>query len=309
MHPDPMFIQTIEYRIIPDQATLVAALESGETLMDGVPQSEIGRFQDPTKFTIFKSMGQTLYPALAFNLNKAPWNDLACSKSPQHRGKPPGDNRCPVPRKRVRRRMDLCLPVSPVITHRLKDYTIMTKRKPWHLFAQAGYTPDTTGKLVKDGTQLAFKVVSPSYDFVTAILQIVQQQLKDIGIDMQISTVDPSLLTSTVNDGEYDLVVTGYNYPNAGVLFYFFDSAMLGAGLNASVSDPGLDTLLNLAQTVMDPTQHTQYTDQIQMRVMESAYWITLVNSQGYFVVSTRVQDAVWSTALNTMDLSNAWLK
>ena len=74
--PGPRFVQTIEFRIIPDQATDIAALEAGETVSTGVPVSEISRFQDPAKFTIYQTMGQTLYPALVFNLNKAPWNDI-----------------------------------------------------------------------------------------------------------------------------------------------------------------------------------------------------------------------------------------
>ena len=305
--PGPQFVQTVEFRIIPDQATMVAALEAGETLMEGVPDADISRFQDTTKFTIYKTMAQSLYPALAFNLNKDPWKDLTIRQALSYA----------VDRQAI---VDVLLqgngepaygplpPSIPGYNPAVEKYYNFDKTKALELFAKAGYTPDGD-KLVKDGIQLSFKVVSPSYDYVTPGLQIIQQQLKDIGIDMQIEAVDPSLLTEKMNKDDYDLVVTGYQYPSAAVLYYFFHSSMLGAGLNASLNDPEMDKLLDAAQTVMDPAEHQKLVDDLQIRIVENAYWITLVNSEGNFVVSTRVQDGVWSSVLNTLDLSMAWIK
>jgi len=306
--PGPRLVQTVEYKIIPDQATVIAALEAGETLMDGVPDSEISRFQDPAKFTIYKTMSQNLYPALAFNLNKEPWNNLVIRQALS----------TAIDRQSI---IDVLLsgngspaygplpPSIPGYNPKVEDYYNYDKTKALALFGQAGYTPDSTGKLVKDGIQLSFTVLSPAYDFVTPGLQIVQEQLKALGIDMQIETVDPSLLTNRMTEGSYDLVVTGYNYPNAGVLYYYFHSSMLGAGLNSSVNDPQLDTMLVQAQSIMDPVQHKQVVDDIQVYIVENAYWITLVNSEGNLVVSTRVEGAKWSAVLYTMDLSNASIK
>jgi peptide/nickel transport system substrate-binding protein len=306
--PGPRFVQTIVYKIIPDQATDVAALEAGEIVATGVEQSELSRFQDPAKWTIYTTMSQTLYPALVFNLNKDPWTDVTVRQALSYA----------VDRQSI---VDVLLqglgepaygplpPSIPGYTPDVESYYNFDDAMALSLFAEAGYTPDANGNLAKDGVPLSIKVLSPSYDFVIPGLEIVKEQLKTIGIDMTIESLDPSLLDTTASQGDYDLLVTGYNYNSADVLYFFFHSSMIGAGTNYTVNDPTLDQMLDDSRTVMDPTQHAQIVHDLQTYIMDKAYWLTLVNAVGSEVVSTNVQDASWSDALSQLVLDNAWLK
>ncbi len=306
--PGPRFVQTVEFRVIPDQATMISALEAGETLMDGVPESEIARFQDTTKFTIYQTMDQSLYPALAFNLNKDPWKDINMRQALSYA----------VDRQGI---INVLLqgkgepaygPLPPSISGYTKDvekYYNYDAAKALELFAKSGYTQDASKKLVKDGKQLAFKLVTPSYDFILPGLEIIKEQFKAIGIDMTIESVDPSLLSDKVNKGDFDLVVTGYNYPTSDVLYFFFHSSMVGAGTNTGIADPDLDKLLDAARTSLDAAKHDQLIHDIQIYIVEHAYWITTINQVGNLVVSTKLQDAYWSVPLNSLRLENAWIK
>ena len=306
--PGPRFVGTIVFKIIPDQATDVAALEAGETVSTGVPESEISRFQDTSKFTIYRTMGQTLYPALAFNLNKAPWTDILVRQALsyaidrqgivdvflQGQGEPAYG---PLP------------PSIPGYTADVESYYNFDSAKALSTFAEAGYTPDANGILSKDGAPLTIKLLTPSYDFIIPVFEIVKEQLKTIGIDMTIEALDPTLVDATATEGDYDLVVSGYNYNSADILYFFFHSSMIGAGTNYSVNDPILDQMLDESRTNMDPTVHDQLVHDLQTYIMDKAYWITLANQLGSGVVSTNVQDAFWSDALSKLVFDLAWLK
>ncbi len=306
--PGPRFVQTIVFKIIPDQATDIAALEAGETVTTGVPQSEISRFEDPTKFTIYHSMGQTLYPALVFNLDKDPWKDIKVRQALSYA----------IDRQSI---VDVFLqglgeisygPLPPSIPGYTKDVETFyhyDSAKALSSFAEAGYAPDANGIMSKAGVPLTIKLLTPSYDFIIPELEIVKEQLKTVGIDVTIESLDPSLVDANASKGDYDLLVTGYNYNSADILFFFFHSSMIGAGTNYSVKDPTLDKMLDDSRTIMDPTQHDQIVHDLQTYIMDNAYWITLTNSIGNQVVSTNVQDAFWSDALSRLILENAWLK
>lgn len=306
--PGPRFVQTLIFRIIPDQATDIAALEAGETIATGVSESEISRFQDPAKFTIFHTMGQALYPALVFNLNKDPWTNLKVRQALSYA----------IDRQSI---VDVLLqgqgepsygPLPPSISGYTPDveaFYNFDSAKALSLFAEAGYAPDASGNLAKADVPLTIKLLSPSYDFVVPGLEIVKEQLKGLGIDVTIEALDPSLVDSTAAQGDYDLLVTGYNYNSADVLYFFFHSSMIGAGTNYTVNDPTLDQMLNESRSNMDPTQHAQIVHDLQTYIIGKAYWITLVNSVGNEVVTTNVQDAFWSEPLSKLILDLAWLK
>jgi peptide/nickel transport system substrate-binding protein len=306
--PGPRFVQTIVFKIIPDQATDVAALEAGETVTTGVPQSEISRFEDPTKFTIYHTMGQTLYPALVFNLTKEPWTDINVRQALSYA----------IDRQSI---VDVFLqgqgeiaygPLPPSIPGYTKDvetYYHFDTAKALSLFKDAGYTQDASGKLSKAGVPLTIKLLTPSYDFIIPGLEIVKEQLKTIGVELTIEALDPSLVDTNATKGDYDLLVTGYNYNTADILYFFFHSSMIGAGTNYTVNDPTLDAMLDESRSNMDPTQHNKIVHDLQTYIMDKAYWITLANSIGNQVVSTNVQDAYWSDALSRLVMENAWLK
>jgi peptide/nickel transport system substrate-binding protein len=306
--PGPRYIETVVFKIIPDQATDVAALEAGETVTTSVPTSELSRFQDTTKFSIYHTMGQTLYPALAFNLSKEPWTDIRIRQALSYA----------IDRQKI---VDSYLqgqgepsygPLPPSISGYTKDvesYYNYNSAKALSLFEEAGYTKGADGTLSKDGVPLTIKLISPSYDFVVPELEIIKEQLAAIGIDLTIEALDPSLVDSTAAKGDYDLVVTGYNYNTADILYYFFHSSMIGAGTNYTVNDPALDQMLDQSRTIMDTTQHDQIVHDMQIYIMDHAYWITLVNSMGNQVVSTNLQDTYWSDPLAKLMLDSTWLK
>ncbi len=265
------------------------------------------RFQDPAKFTIYSTVGQTLYPALAFNLNVAPWDDINVRKAINFAVNRQGMIDVLLGGKGKAVNSPLGAGIQGYNPETEATYTYDPEQAK-ALLQEAGYTLNASGMMEKDGQPLTFTVLGPSYDFVTPVLELLQQQLLEVGIQMEIEQVDPSILSERQITGDFEVSVTGYNYPNADILYLFFHSSMLGSGLNVSVNDPTLDEMLVNSRTVMDSAQHAQIVNEIQSYIVDQAYWVCFAMEVGNEVVSTNLQDAVWSDALQMLDLSNAWL-
>jgi peptide/nickel transport system substrate-binding protein len=307
--PGPANIQTIEYRIIADQATEVAAMEAGELTMAAIPNSEISRFQDATKYTLYHTMDTIEYPVLSFNLAKAPFDDLRVRQALNYA----------VNRQGI---IDVILggdgvpaygPVSPSMGGYWPGVEQIgynyDKEKALALFAEAGYTPGADGMLQKDGQPFAFTLISPPYDFVTPVLEILKEQYKDVGIDMTIEQVDPAILQERGASGDYEVEVSGYSYPDADVLFYFFHSSNLGGMNHFQVADPTLDAMLDQSRATMDPTARQEIVDNIQKYIVENAYWVPIANAYGYFAVSTALKGTYWSDVLSRLILDSAYFE
>jgi peptide/nickel transport system substrate-binding protein len=151
-------------------------------------------------------------------------------------------------------------------------------------------------------------LVTRNYDFVIPVLEVVQQQLIEVGVDFKIQAMDPSLVDTELSKGEFDLAVTGYNYPTADVLYFFYHSSMLGALNWNMVADPELDVMLDASRTTMEPQAQQSISDDIQKYIVENAYVVPLLNEIGYSGISTQVEGYVWSDVLKRFDFSNAYL-
>jgi peptide/nickel transport system substrate-binding protein len=254
-------------------------------------------------------MDLILYPALGFNLAKAPFDDVRVRQALNYA----------VNRQGI---VDVVLggqgepaygPVSPPMMGYWKGveqigYTY-DKEKALALFAEAGYTLDASGVLQKDGQPFTFTLLTPPYDFVTPVLEIIKEQYKDVGIDMTIEQVDPAILQQRAAAGDYDVEVTGYSYPSADVLFYFFHSSNLGGMNHMGVADPTLDAMLDQSRATMDPVAEQQIQDNIQKYIVEKAYWVPIANAYGYEVVSTTLKGTYFSEILDRLILDEAYFE
>lgn len=305
--PGPVNFQFLEYRIIPDQATALAAFEAGEIHAVGIPPEELDRFSDESKYAIYQSMGQLLFPAFNFNLSKAPWDDVNMRKAINY-----AINRQLVIDVVYGGNAEIAYgPIVPAMAGYWPGveeigYTYDLEKAYEH-FELAGYVKGEEW-LEKDGEPLSFSLITPNYDFILPVLEVVQQQLIEVGVDFKIEAMDASLVDTEKAKGEFDMAVTGYSYPTADVLYFFHHSSMLGALNWNMVADPDLDAMLDASRTTMDPTAQQEITNDIQKYIVENAYVVPLVNEVSFTGISTQVQGYYWSEVLVRFDLSNAYL-
>lgn len=304
----PVHIDNLVFRIIVDEATQTAAFESGGVDELVVPPTAVTRLQAMHKFQFTRFLHQGVF-FVEFNVLKAPFNDI-----------------------RVRQAMNFAIDKNPVVQIALSGqgvpaygtlppsiagywpgiaqyrYSYDTKRA-LALLTQAGWVQQN-GVLEKGGQPFTFTVFTWSDDAVKRAAQVVQSELKAIGIQMNIQNYDFGTLLSKVAAGDQQANFLGYTYSTADIEYIWFDTANIGTGLaNSHDHDPKIDALIARMRSIVDvPAQNAAIAD-LQRYLADQALWVPLWTSYDYIGLQPRVHGAIFD-ALGESDviLNNATL-
>lgn len=139
------------------------------------------------------------------------------------------------------------------------------------LLADAGLQDtDNNGTLDFGGTDVEVVVITPTWNFIPQVAQLLQESWQTIGIRARLVQVPsrPSLLEQ-VEGGEYNFVA----WFDAGVDPAYLSRYFITGGANnwTGYGDSSLDTLLNDAGRAIDTGARQSLYSQAQTRVMEQA--------------------------------------
>lgn len=241
----------ITFRPIKEASTRAIALQNGEIdvcidpSMDNLPDLEADE-----NITVFQRPGTRLF-YFAFNVEQEPWNNLKLRQSVAHA----------IDRQAI---------IDVVLMGKGKSQTTILNRGLWsfydemegypydvekakQLLQESGYTPDKKIPLL----------ISNESDY-NQVAQLIQANLKAIGIDIEIQTVEPATLKTECNKGTQGLYLWRWNEDNK-VDFVYRDLFYTGSGSNYShYSDPKADELTDKVLTEKDPEQRLKYSQELQ---------------------------------------------
>ena len=130
--------------------------------------------------------------------------------------------------------------------------------------AEAGYP---------DGIDEVFQVITPAWNNNIKILEIYQQNLKEIGINIEIAAMDNSDSEIARNNGQFKIAWGNVvaTYPDSDAMIYpTFHSSNIGAGGNfARYSNPEVDALIDQARASTSDEERAELYHQIDDMVLE----------------------------------------
>ncbi len=176
------------------------------------------------------------------------------------------------------------------------------------ILASAGYKAGSDGILVgPDGKKLSFTAegVSGYTDWDTDY-QIITNDLKQVGIQVNVTDHDPSTAQQDIQNGNYDMAIF---YGTPGPTPYYIyngvlnssNSAPIGQSANGNYerwSDPATDALLNQYNSTSNVGQQQQAMYGIEKIVVEQLPVIFLVNEPWWYEYNT-LKYVGWPTASN----------
>ncbi|MEL4503827.1 ABC transporter family substrate-binding protein [Luteococcus sp. H138] len=152
------------------------------------------------------------------------------------------------------------------------------------LLTEAGYTM-TDGKAMKNGKQLTVTYVyNDGSKTNEAVVPVVQEELKAIGINMQVSKVPPTdLFSKYVIPGNFDLTLFGWN---GNPVLSSGDAIWKAKGEQnfGKVGSPEVDKLLEQAAVELDATKRYDLMNQIDAKLWELAGTVPLWQSYDFYV-------------------------
>ncbi len=135
------------------------------------------------------------------------------------------------------------------------------------ILASKGWTDhDKDGIVDRGGVPLRFELLSNVGNSIrTDAAEMIQAQLRAIGVDAQPRQVDQNLLVERAGKHDYDAVIQGFTMDTTLDLTYAFGSESIEDGANwGGYSNPEIDRLLREAHAVAEPAQAKPLLDKIQ---------------------------------------------
>ncbi len=179
------------------------------------------------------------------------------------------------------------------------------------LLDKAGWV-DSNGDGVrdKDGVPFKFTFLSTPYSLkMGKLLPVLQEELRKVGVEMDIEKIDGSVYIGRVRNHDFDAASLSWSSSDALVdNFQIFHSTQAKGGSNyVSYSNPKVDQLLEQIRTEFDPRARAAHERQVHRLLYDDQVYLFLSLRPALDAVKTRVRGLEPSIAW--YDLTKVWLE
>ncbi len=272
-HTGPAYLDEIEFRFYVDPAVRALALESGEAdVMGEIPPQDAVRLEDNEAFTLYQVPipGQPLQ--FFFNTEKPPTDDLRLRQALLY-----ATDRQAIVNTIFQGYSPVAYgPLSAVTmgyNSAVKGRYAYDPALAADLLTQAGWSDsDGDGLRDKEGQPLVLQAYLMTWGYLPEVGQMLQAQLRAVGVDVQTQTVAFPAAVEAAGKGEHHLAPMVFASSDPSVLNSTYLSANAEGGFNWSkVRDAELDRLLNEGLSIIEPGQRADLYAQAQTRIMDLA--------------------------------------
>ncbi|MET8652338.1 ABC transporter substrate-binding protein [Nocardia aurea] len=303
-HRGEAYLDRIEFTVVPESGVRTGSLTSGQldaisdALVQDVPQLEAagGRLLS------------TPNPGVTFglqpNVTRGPLRD-------------PAVRQALLPAIDRQQLIDTVLgpqfkPATSVLAANTPGYKDLSAQlsydpaKAKTLLDQAGWTPGGDGIRVKNGERLSFGVLfSQVFGGNQAILELVQQQLRQVGVDLKLDLASISEVTARQNSKDFDSVYYNSTRADGDILRTSFGLA--GRNFSAREAIPALDEVLDSQLSAGDTAARTQLIQTAQQRIFEAGLWVPTVELSQAIGAAGTVRDLKFEASAR-LQFFDTWL-
>ncbi|WP_408892710.1 ABC transporter substrate-binding protein [Paenibacillus taichungensis] len=266
-------IDTITFKIVPEEATRIGSVQSKQVLAaETVPPQNIAALKNDPNQQLLQANTVGLPYTLFFNLRKAPWDDVKVRQAVQSAV----DVESIVKTLYLGNYERAWSALSPGIlgyNASLEGSINPDINKANQLLDEQGWIKGADGIRAKDGKKLTLHYVdgSPNREKRNDIAAIIQQQLKQVGIAVEVE-ITKDIATVIYQNWDYDLYGNSQVNSDPNALYAFYHTSAEGERPTLSgLSDPKIDKLLEQGAVETDPDKRVDIYNQIQQYLIEQA--------------------------------------
>jgi peptide/nickel transport system substrate-binding protein len=280
-------LERVEFRVVPDATTRALELRKGsaDVTINSLTADTVLTLKRDANLEVMQSPG-TIYAYIALNLRDPVLKDV-----------------------RVRQAMAHAINVQPIIQYLFRGqaqpaYSILPPEH-WAYDADVArytYDPEQARKILddagyraKDGVRFHITMKSSNSDETTRLMAAVfQQQLREVGIGLDIRTFEFATFYSDITKGAYQMYsmrwIGGNQDPD--IFEYVFDSASFPPkrANRTFYSNPKVDALIREGRSTLDQQKRKAIYDKVQQIVAEDLPYINLWYLDNVLVHTKRLQ-------------------
>ncbi|MFI6579687.1 ABC transporter substrate-binding protein [Embleya sp. NPDC050493] len=301
-HPGEAYLDKLVFKIVPESGVRAGSLESAQVdaISDVQPQDE-GRFA--SGYTVPTRPN----PGVVFNLQANVSRPIPAEEAV---------------RRAIQKAVDRPELAQTVLTSKYRAATSpLASVTPGYvdLSAQLGHDPEGAKRLleeagwkvgsdgvrVKDGRRLVVDVIfAPLFNASQSVLELVQQQLRKVGVDLRLRKLAAGEQNQVQNSGDYDFAYYNVTRADPDILRTLF-STRTGNRLRIAPGD--LDTVLDDQAQSLDPVQRNAKVAQAQRIVADRAYVIPLFELSQVHALGPRVHGLSFE-ASSRLQFHDTWV-
>lgn len=296
----PYNFDRIEFSILPEEATRIAALESGDI-------DYVNGISNPLDVAILEAAGVTVQQApfgqvrmVYLQNHVAPFDDarvrqaLNYAVNREEITQIVTDGADQISRGPISPGM---LGYDPEVEEQCGYHFDLDRAK--ELMQEAGYTYGDDGMLITpDGEPFSLTLIGEPVDSGTAYMEVLQSMWRELGLDVTLESTEPSILYPRLTERDYQMGYgrrggwTSYDYLYA--IYHSSTGRDLPGSMRSAVDDPTTDALLEKNRAMASDNPELQGSiNELYCHIAEQSYSVWI--SDGVFrpSIGPRVQGAV----------------
>jgi len=308
------YLDSVTYKIVPDANAILAQLQAGDIdYYAGIAQPDV-----PTVEGFADSVGLRLesglalsYTFLGFNQRIEKFKDKKVRQAITHAI----DREAIVEHVMAGLGEVAHVPESPLSWAYNPDVPKFEydPEKAKQMLAEAGWKPGPDGILVKDGERFSVEVKTNQGNKVREdIVVILQQQLKEVGIEIKPQIVEFSALIADIDPGVWNFegIVLGWSLgidPDPSGIFH---TKEIEKGLNfTGYSNPEIDVLMDQQLQELDKEKRKQMIGEIQAALAEDQAYTFLYYPKEFRALPKNLEGYEFHPKDQMYHINRWWLK
>lgn len=202
-------------------------------------------------------------------------------------------------------------PATSVLAHTTPDYTDLASGRTFDaakaksLLDGAGWRTGGDGIRAKDGKKLSLTIKwFPNATTNQPALELIQQQLKAVGVEVVLKQLQITQFAPTLQSGEYDAVWGNVTRADPDILRSSFSTKLANFyRLPAS----SLDSALSEQAATVEAAKRRQLVTQAQRLIVQNARYVPVVELQTQLGVAKKVHDLNFD-ASSRIQLHDTWI-
>lgn len=286
------YLEKLVFKVIPDAATQLAALQAGEVDVIFVNNPDhLGKLKQDANIRLEETVLNSLI-YLGFNTKKAPFDDPQVRRALAH-----AVNKAEI--------LELALggvgiqafaplpPTLPGFDPALAQHELgYDPAKAQALLSEAGFTKGSDGVWTKGGQPLKAVLLTSNRAPNDAIAALLQSQLKAIGVPAEIQQLDSKAVMEATAAGNFDLLLWRYDWNDPDALNIYLGSDRIGSTNRVAYSNGAVDKLLAQgARELNEAKRQTLYVE-AQKLILADAPWQPLYVPLDVLALRTWVEGA-----------------
>lgn len=290
-HEGPAYLDQIVFKFIPEEATRVATLQTGETnIIENVPAHELSLLESDDSIQVFTVPIPGAPWHINLNTTRAPLDDPLVRQALIYAVNPQAIVDTLF--------FGIHLPANGPLNSVTFGYTAAVEPlyeynpdRARELLEEAGWTAEGDGGIrQKDGVPLSlplYVIAAGGYDDTA---QMVQGQLREVGIDVEIVLEERATMFAGVNAGDHHMALRFWYGSDPDILNLHFNSADEGGWNWSKYNNSEVDSLLAQGAASLDSTERSEIYGEIQEILMEDAVMIPLFEHKYIVAANSDVQ-------------------